>query len=174
MTPRLPTSRRFAFFWASQGVPACECVKLKKKFFLIIENIRASPRGGRQNRDHIWRLLVSDAGQWEEAVQPVLMSEPVSVPNRGQGCSCAGCPGCLLTPHLPRCLRSLCGVDTHPRVGLLWGSSLEWGYPSSLGFQSAPLGLEDSTPGPLLDGSSFIGHIDFLFICEGTEYKITK
>ena len=43
---------------------------------------RRAPRGGRQTRDRIWCLLVSDVGQWEDAVWPVLMSDPVSVPGR--------------------------------------------------------------------------------------------
>jgi hypothetical protein len=51
----------------------------------------------------------------------------------------------------------------------LWGenSTLPWAPTVTPGLQCCAFG-------PVLDGSCFIDSIDFMFICEGTEYEVTK
>lgn len=76
----------------------------------------------------------------------------------------------LIPEHRHRLLLNLCMGELDvtgwtPIQERTWGWS---GYPS-LGLQS-----QNSASGPPLDGTRFVGTIDFMFIYKGTEYEITK
>lgn len=160
------TSGLLAFFQASQDVPHCDYFKVV--CFLIIENIRTNftlEKAGRQE------TIVLEFCQWCDLEKAGLVSLRSGL--TGQK-SCAklrpSSQEHLIPEHHHTPLPNLC-------TGVLgatgWTPTQERTYGWS-GYSSLGLQTQNSASGPLLDGSRFIDTIDFMFICKGTEYEMTK
>lgn len=136
------------------------------------------PGEGWQTREHIcwlreWWALEEGGPGWKRLVGPQLTWAWAKYSDFLYPKNLQRPP---LTVFAQGCLRFTGWTPTHGREWQWVGLHGGWAYSSSLtSFQSRhPKSLPSSASGPLSDGSRFVGNIDFMFTCEGTEYEITK